>query len=428
MRHRTTLSPLHVDRSVPALVVKVGQYSWHHGGVGAIRSLGRLGIPVYAVTEDRWTPAAVSRYLTDRFVWRTTGLEDPAWLIAELLDIGRRIGRPTVLVPTDDEIAVLIAEHAADLRGAFLIPDIEPMLPRRLASKRGLYELCSEHGVPTPWAAFPTNPDELDRIAAQASFPLVVKNLEAFERHRARAVAGTTVIRNAAELRALARGWGEEFSVVLQDYLPTGDAEDWIVNAYCDASATCLVQFTGVKVRSLPPHAGMTSSACSLPNPTLVEMTAHLVKRVGYRGAVDLDWRYDPRDGRYKLLDFNPRVGAQFRLFETDEGIDVVRALHMDLTGCDVPPSNQVDGRRLVVENFDVPAMLAYRVRGYATPPEAAQAGNVELAWLARDDLKPFFVMLARFIPQALGGLVALWRARRRRTGKKEIPWAASSE
>lgn len=413
---------LAVDRSVPALVVKVGQYSWHHGGVGAIRSLGRLGIPVYAVTEDRWTPAAVSRYLRDRFVWRTTALEDPAWLIEGLLDIGRRIGRPTVLVPTDDEIAVLIAEHADDLRGAFLFPDVEPTLPRRLASKRGLYELCIEHGVPTPWAAFPTNTDELDRVASDAAFPLVVKNLEAFERHRARAVAGTTVVRNTAELHALARPWGPEFSVVLQDYLLRGDAEDWIVNAYCDASATCLVQFTGVKVRSLPPHAGMTSSACALPNPTLVEMTAHFVKRVGFRGAVDLDWRYDPRDGQYKLLDFNPRVGAQFRLFETDEGIDVVRALHMDLTGCDVPPSNQVDGRRLIVENFDVPAMLAYRVRGYPTPQAAAEANTIELAWLAKDDLRPFFVMLARFIPQAAAGLLQLWFARRRRTGKRQRP------
>jgi hypothetical protein len=30
-------------------------------------------------------------------------------------------------------------------------------------------------------------------------------------------------------------------------------------------------------------------------------------------------------------LDFNPRVGAQFRLFEDDAGSDVVRALHLDL-------------------------------------------------------------------------------------------------
>jgi D-aspartate ligase len=70
------------DRRVPALILKVGQYPPHSGSVAVVRTLGRLGIPVYAITEDRLTPAAVSRYCTGRFVWRATGLEDPAFLAA----------------------------------------------------------------------------------------------------------------------------------------------------------------------------------------------------------------------------------------------------------------------------------------------------------------------------------------------------------
>jgi predicted ATP-grasp superfamily ATP-dependent carboligase len=406
-------TPLQVDRSVPALIVKISQYPLHHGGVGAIRSLGRLGVPVFAITEDRWTPAAVSRHLRDRFVWPTTGLEEPAWLVERLLDIGRRIGRPTVLIPTDEEAAVLIAEHAADLSDAFLFPRIEPTLPRRLASKRGLHDLCLQYDIPTPRAAFPANLYEVDKFAAEARFPVVAKNLEAFERYRAPVVSSTTRFNDATELHALARTWGEEFSVILQDYLPREDAEDWIVHSYCDASSTCLVQFTGVKVRSWPPHAGITTCAYAVPNPELMEMTARFVRSVGFRGVIDLDWRYDRRDGQYKLLDFNPRMGAQFRLFETEAGVDVVRALHLDLTGREVPPSNQVNGRRFLVENLDLPAMLAYRRSGYTTSSAPAKASATELAWLARDDLRPFFVMLAQFIPQAAARLLQLLRARR---------------
>ncbi|NED89875.1 ATP-grasp domain-containing protein, partial [Streptomyces sp. SID11233] len=87
-----------------------GDYPLHHGGVGAIRSLGRLGVPVYAITEDRHTPAAHSRYLRRAFVWPTTGTEEPSRLVAGLLRIGARIGRPAVLLPTDEEAAVLLAE------------------------------------------------------------------------------------------------------------------------------------------------------------------------------------------------------------------------------------------------------------------------------------------------------------------------------
>ena len=39
------------------------------------------------------------------------------------------------------------------------------------------------------------------------------------------------------------------------------------------------------------------------------------MKELGYRGILDIGYRYDARDGRYKVLDVNPRIGATFRLF-----------------------------------------------------------------------------------------------------------------
>lgn len=406
-----------LDRSVPALVFKVGRYPWHHGGVGAIRSLGRAGVPVYAVTEDRWTPAAVSRYLRRGFVWPTTGLEEPARLVEGLVDIGRRIGRPTVLIPTDDEAAVLIAEHSDSLGELFLFPTIEAALPRSLASKRGLYDLCLRYGIPTPRSASPADHEELQRFAAGATFPVVAKNPEAFERLRSPVVNGTTRIDDAEGLRTLARTWGDRFSVLMQEYLPLTDAEDWIVHAYCDESSNCLVHFTGVKVRSYPAHAGMTTCAFSVHNPVLKDLAARFVKDIDFHGVLDLDWRYDRRTGQYNLLDFNPRVGAQFRLFETEDGIDVVRALHMDMTGREVPPSPQVDARRFLVESFDAASVLTSR-GGYSTPSVPAKARSTELAWLARDDMRPALVMPARLVSPVLRRIRRLWRAVARRADR----------
>ncbi|MEC4020033.1 carboxylate--amine ligase [Streptomyces sp. H27-D2] len=399
-----------VDRSVPGLIVKIGDYPLHHGGVGAIRSLGRLGVPMYAITEDRYTPAAASRYLRGRFVWPTTGTESPERLVEGLLRIGRRIARPTLLIPTDEEAAVLIAEHADTLGEHFLFPKVEPELPRRLASKQGLHELCVEHGVASPAAAFPGSYEELECFARSAAFPVVAKNREAFERRRTPAVRGTTRIGSAAELLALGRDWGPRPGVILQEYLPREDAEDWIVHAYFDADSTPLAMFTGVKVRSWPPHAGMTACAYVVDNPELAEMAAQFIKRVGFSGVIDLDWRFDRRDGQYKLLDFNPRVGAQFRLFENEAGVDVVRAMHLHLTGRKVPEAEQRAGNRYVVENIDLPALLAYRRSGYTTPHAPKRPSGTELAWFAPDDLKPFFTMLARFVRPGARHLMQLWR------------------
>ncbi|MCX5422932.1 ATP-grasp domain-containing protein [Streptomyces sp. NBC_00078] len=402
------------DRDVPGLIVKFGDYPLHHGGVGAIRSLGRLGVPMYAITEDRYTPAASSRYLKKAFVWPTTGTENPDHLVEGLLRVGRRIGRPTVLVPTDEEAAVLIAEHQDVLKSFFLFPHVERALPRRLASKQGLHELCVEHGIPSPTAAFPQSYDDIVAFAEKARFPVVAKNREAFMRRKQPAVNGTTRISTRRGLLALARDWGEHPGVILQEYLPREDAEDWIVHAYFDQDSTPLAMFTGVKVRSWPPHAGMTANAYVVDNPELADLAARFIKQIGFTGIIDLDLRFDRRDGLYKLLDFNPRMGAQFRLFENESGVDVVRAMHLDLTGRPVPEGEQRAGHRYIVENIDLPALLAYRRSGYTTPHAPARASGTELAWLAGDDPLPFVTMLARFVRPGAKHLYQLWRTNRR--------------
>ncbi|MFB7496919.1 ATP-grasp domain-containing protein [Streptomyces sp. NPDC056161] len=405
--------PFRADREVPGLIVKFGDYPLHHGGVGAIRSLGRLGVPMYAITEDRYTPAASSRYLERAFVWPTSGAEEPGYLVEGLLRVGRRIGRPAVLIPTDEEAAVLIAEHQDVLADRFLFPRVDPRLPRRLASKQGLHELCAQHGVPSPVASFPRSYDEVVEFAERARFPVVAKNREAFVRRRRPAVNGTTKIATPAGLLTLARDWGERPGVILQEYLPREEAEDWIVHACFAADSTPLALFTGVKVRSWPPHAGMTAHAYVVDNPELADLAVRFIKQIGFSGIVDLDLRYDRRDGRYKLLDFNPRMGAQFRLFENGAGVDVVRALHLDLTGRPVPEGEQRAGRRYVVENIDLAALIAYHRSGYTTPHAPNRPSGTELAWFAGDDPLPFLTMLARFVRPGAKHLYQLWRSNR---------------
>ncbi|MGH9263980.1 MAG: ATP-grasp domain-containing protein [Acidimicrobiales bacterium] len=392
---------LDVDRSVPVLVVKVGRYPLHHGGVGAIRTLGRLGVPVYAVTEDRFTPAAVSRHLTGRFVWPTTGSEAPEALVDRLLDLGRRVGRRAILLPTDDEAAVLVAERAGTLSERFSLPSVPVDLPRKLADKAGLYELCRATGTPAPVSARPGSVDELLAVAAGMGYPVVLKNAAPWSRLQRPAVASSTVVGTEDELRAIAAGWTDGMRAVLvQEYLPHARSQDWIVGLHCDEAGSDAQVFTGRKVRSWPPHAGVATRAFTAANPELAALTVALCRAIGYRGVGDLDWRFDERDGRYKLLDFNPRIGAQFRLFETDAGVDLVRALHLDLTGRSIPGGHVAGGRSLRVENLDLPAMVAYRGdgRGPAVP-----RGHTELAWLSLDDPLPALAAAIRSAAPAVG-------------------------
>src|SRR5262249_53343041 len=141
---------------------------------------------------------------------------------------------------------------------------------------------------------------------------------------------------------------------------PGGAESVWMFNGYFDAHSDCLVGFTGQKLRQNPPYTGATTLGMCGPNVAVEEATCGFMKALGYRGILDIGWRYDIRDGQYKVLDANPRIGATFRLFVGTNGMDVARALYLDLTGQAVPRSCAPGGRKWVVENQDATASLVY--------------------------------------------------------------------
>ncbi|MFI6445779.1 ATP-grasp domain-containing protein [Kitasatospora sp. NPDC050543] len=395
-----------LDREVPVLLVKVGHYPQSHSAVGAVRTFGRVGVPVYAMVEDRLTPTAVSRYLTGAFIRPSTGRESPEQLVAGMMALGREIGRPTVAVSTDDESAVLLAEHAGELSKHFLLPPVPAGLPRRLANKGELHSICRSAGTPTPRSCAPADRAALIAAARRWGYPVVLKNLEPFTRLSRPVVGHTTVVQDEAELLAacaLADCDGEAGpSVLAQEYLPGEQAEDWFTHLCCGPGGEPRTLFTGLKLRSWPPEQGVTTRARALPNPELAALTADLCRSIGYSGVADLDWRLDLRDGRYKLVDFNPRTGAQFRLFETEDGVDVLRALHLSLTGRPVPQGAQLS-RSFAVGQLDLMSTAVTAWRERRPPRDLRPRRGTERAWLCRDDLGPAVAEAARF-----GGRVLL--------------------
>jgi predicted ATP-grasp superfamily ATP-dependent carboligase len=398
---------------VPALIFQIGADPVFSGPLGVVRTLGRVGVPVQAITEPGVSPVGSSRYCGRRFVWRATARDDPGLLAAGLREVGRQIGRPSVIIPVDDESAVLVGEYAVELSEYFLFSQMRSGLPRQLASKSSLYTLCQEYAVPTPATIVPASADQAAAFAGEAAFPVVVKNAMVWDRGGRNAVgvspgassSGTRVLYHPRELLNLLPPDGQEPGLIIQEHIPVEQSEDWFVHLYCDANSDCILLFTGLKVRSWPPTAGSTACGYSISNPCLAEMSERFCKEIGYTGIADLDWRLDLRDGQYKLVDFNPRVGNQFRLFETEAGIDVVRALHLDLTGRDVPRARQVGQRRIVVEHIDIPARIAYRRLGQQAGPaqpaslmKRRKTTSTEFAWLAADDPLPALAVLTRVI------------------------------
>jgi predicted ATP-grasp superfamily ATP-dependent carboligase len=368
-----------VNPARPVLVLTL-----HHGALGIARSLGRLGVPVYAAGDDPSIAAARSRYFREVVRWST---RDAGEAVEQLLRIGERLERP-LLLPTSDAATVLVEDHAERLLDVFEFRPRRAGLARALASKREMYALCLEHGVPTPRTEFPGSVDEARALLDEMMLPVVLKPVDGSIVPPSAGPKTVVAARADEAVAVVARLSG---NVLMQEYIPGGSESVWMFNGYFGADGGCLFGVTGRKLRQHPAHGGVTSLGQCVRNETVHESTQRFMSAVGYTGILDCGYRYDRRDGLYKLLDVNPRIGSTFRLFVDTNGLDVARVWYSDLTGQPIDAGESVEGRRWLVEDIDLVSSLRYMREGALGPLAWLRSLRRidERAWLARDDLMP---------------------------------------
>ncbi|HEV3230153.1 MAG TPA: hypothetical protein VGY97_11810 [Solirubrobacteraceae bacterium] len=402
------------DASIPILVLKQRPDLFHHAGLAISRSAGELGVTVLRIQEDRFAPSAFSRH--GRGVPMLGDGATPDDWLRYLLDLGRQLGR-AVLVPIDDVSAVFVDDHAAALRASFLFPERAPEVSRRLSDKAQMHDLCRELGIPTPDCVLPRSEADVIAYAAEGSFPVVVKQIDGWHAPRDARAPSVSIAHTSEQLiEAYGRMESDEApNVMLQEYIPGGSDSIWMFNGYFDEQSECLFGCAGRKLRQQGPRTGPTTLGECLPGEAVELATRQLAKAVGYCGIIDIGYRYDGRDDTYKLLDVNPRIGGSFRLFVGDNGMDVVRALYLHLTGQPVPESAPRHGRRWIVEPYDVVASMQLGRAGELGLGRWAGSlrGVQEAAWLQWRDPLPFVGMCVRML-LSLPRRLATRRSRRR--------------
>lgn len=388
------------DCTAPVLVLRRSPGPFQHGALAVARSLGRVGVPVYAVRADEREPATRSRYVCDALAVPPNG-STRDWA-QRLLDLPARFDR-AILLPIDDLSAVAVGDHQERLRERFRLPAQPIGVQRRLASKRELWRLCRALSLPTPASTFPTSRGELLTQAADHGYPVVLKRAEPWYPPRDPGAPSVAIAHDRDQLLvAYARMESEvQPQVMLQEYVP-GDADSvWMFNGCFGDEARCLCGFTGQKLRQCGEGAGPTSLGRVATRPEVTEAATRLMRELDYRGIVDMGFRYDRRDGSFRLLDVNPRIGSTFRMFTADNGIDVARALHLYLTGRTVPSCANPDGRVWIDERGDVGSVargISNRSLGVGAWLRSLRRID-EAAWWATDDQRPFYAMAAQLGP-----------------------------
>lgn len=373
------------------------------GGLGVMRSLGRLGVTLHGVDSDIDADAFASRYCKVKHL-QGLELEDADQLLDTLYNISDQLGREAILIPTSDDTSLFVATHRKKLKDRFMFQNNSQELIEQLISKEGMQELAKASGIPVPHISFPRSFADIEAyIDNGGQFPVMLKAIDGTRLFR-RTGKKMVIAPTAKALAQIYRELDEPGfpNLMLQEYIPGDDDQIYIFNGYFNRDSECLAGFTGHKIRQFPVHVGCASLGIETWNQQVADMTTSFMRAIGYQGILDIGYRFDARDGSYKVLDINPRVGQAFRMFVAENDLDVVRTLYLDLSGQELPVCKPREGRRWLIEDLDIISSFHYYKEGSLSLGQWLRSfrGVEEAMWFSWRDPKPFLLMSGGLLKQ----------------------------
>jgi len=370
--------------ATPGALVMGGDYR----GLGIARSLGRRGIPVWVLYEDGQLLATFSRYARRSLPWQPG---DEAARVAFLMNLASKYGLDRwVLFPTGDETAALVARHHTELMERFRVT-IPPWDTLQWAyDKRLTYRLADELDVSYPWTFYPTSRNDL--AEADCSFPVILK--PAFRRTFNRFTAAKAWRVN--DRRSLLARYDEACALVepeilmVQEWIPGWGEAQFSYAAVCQDGRP-LASLVARRLRQFPMDFGRASTCVeTVDEPAVVDPSVRMLEAIKFTGIVEIEFKHDERDGRYKLLDVNPRAWGWHSLGGR-AGVDFSYLLWRQASGLAVPESRPRIGVRWVRASTDVRTVAIEVLRGRLSLRDYVRSrrGPRESAIFSPDDPLP---------------------------------------
>ncbi len=283
----------------PAIVL-----STHTVGLGVLRALGAMRVPLIAAYYETPDMGYVSRYVTAQL--RTPHPEDEEdAFIGLLIDCAGRFGR-CLLIPADDATLSAVSKHKALLQAHHIVACTEWSIAEQFIDKQHTYALAEKMGIPAPRTLLPRSAQDVEQYAGTVRYPCLIKPTHShlfFARFRTKMVE----VADAAQMLAAYRQADDAgLQVLIQERIPGDDSHGVNYNAYV-WDGEPLVEFTAAKVRLSPPRFGVPRVVISRQIPEVIAPGRRILKAMGYYGYACTEFKRDPRDGIYKLMEVNGR-------------------------------------------------------------------------------------------------------------------------
>jgi predicted ATP-grasp superfamily ATP-dependent carboligase len=376
-----------------------------HGSLALVRSLGRRGIPVWFVTDDH-PIARYSRYTERSFTW---GGPDDAGAIEFLANLAcdHHLQGWVLIAAGDAELRVL-SRHHAELSSIFrvTVPPWETV--RWTHDKRLTYERAASLGIDFPRCY---NPRDLAELAGlDCRFPVVLKptvreQKNAFTRAKAWRVDDRASL--LARYKEAAAMVGER-AIVLQEMIPGGGSAQFSYAAVWHRGAP-VASMVARRTRQYPIDFGFTSTFVeTIEQKEVEEAACRFLKSIDYSGLVEVEFKRDHRDGRYKILDVNARAWT-WNALGSIAGVDFAHVLWRLAMGETIAPIRAHADVAWMHGSRDILAAALEMIAGKLSPAVYLRSWRKPLVFaaFAKDDLVPGLIdvplavarVLRRYLP-----------------------------
>jgi predicted ATP-grasp superfamily ATP-dependent carboligase len=318
--------------------------------LAAVRAFGRAGHQITLATPVKspgnYRARFMSRFVTD-VIPITSPQIDPWCFTEDLLSI-LTAHDFDVLLPFTHATVLPVSYHKAKLIRHVNIPIVDYKILRLAHDKLETLKIAQSLNIPIPVTFHPRDKIELKALEAHLPFPCLVK---------ARQGCGVgATIRFATNFIELLEGYdaisqqpsnppvNDYTTPIIQEYVPGQlfDANFLYVKGQPKAA------LTQERVITYPIQGGPGAVNRTTRDPMLQEYGERLLNALDWHGPAQVEFRLDPRDQTYKLMEINPKFWGTLPL-------SIVAGVNFAALACELALGNEVP------ETFEYSADICYR-------------------------------------------------------------------
>ncbi|UPS09718.1 carboxylate--amine ligase [Lactococcus lactis] len=243
-----------------------------------------------------------------------------------------------LLVACGDGYALLASKYREELSEFFEVPYIDYALYRQLENKPDFYNICEQYNLPYPKTVLVNPKSEIDTLVDELTFPypMILKpgnSISYLDVHFEGQKKAFTIASNEEMKLMLHRCYeaGYPDEMIIQDFIPGGDENMRVLNAYVDKNHKVRMMCLGHPLLEDPSPKAIGNYVAILPdyNQQVYQQIQDFLEKIEYTGFANFDMKYDPRDGSYKLFEINLRQGRS-SFYVTLNGYNLTRYLVAD--------------------------------------------------------------------------------------------------